>query len=220
MKKIFNTIMLISLAVFSFYYTEKVALMMQEKDEIMLKILQNKDKYTVKSVNAFIDGDTIIPGVEGKTVNKASSYKKMKEANYYNESLFLYDYIKPDVSIVYNLDKVIIKGNKNKKAVALVIHNNESVKKYLLNMNYEIDYSDICLVNLKEDCSTYTYKVKPTLIMTNANFYQNIKKIESGFIIFIDSSMSIDNVKLIIDEVNFRNLKVVSLNHLIDEKND
>ena len=111
MKKIFNTIMLISLAVFSFYYTEKVALMMQEKDEIMLQILQNKDKYTVKSVNALIDGDTIIPGVEGKTVNKASSYKKMKEANYYNESLFLYDYIKPDVSIVYNLDKVIIKGN-------------------------------------------------------------------------------------------------------------
>ena len=65
MKKIFNTIMLISLAVFSFYYTEKVALMMQEKDEIMLQILQNKDKYTVKSVNALIDGDTIIPVVEG-----------------------------------------------------------------------------------------------------------------------------------------------------------
>lgn len=120
MKKTFQVIGLISLTIFSFFLTEKTALVVNNLDEIMVTIKSEKDKYKSDYVNAIVEGNTIIPGVNGKTVNVNKSYKNMKMNGYFNEKLFIYDYTKPKISLNDNLDKYIIKGNPNKRMVSLV----------------------------------------------------------------------------------------------------
>ena len=51
--------------VFSFYYTDKIALMVQSNNPIMKQINQEKEKHEEKSVNAIINEDKIIPGKNG-----------------------------------------------------------------------------------------------------------------------------------------------------------
>ena len=120
MKKYFQMIGIISLACFSFIFTEKTALMVIDNDELMKTIKEQNDTYKVESVNASIEDDTIIPGITGKKVNNNKSYKNMKRLGKFNENLLIYDLILPDVSITKNYDKYIIKGNPKKNMVSII----------------------------------------------------------------------------------------------------
>ena len=46
--------------------TEKTALVVSEMDEIMIEIKANYEKYSKESIDAIIENNTIIPGVNAK----------------------------------------------------------------------------------------------------------------------------------------------------------
>ncbi len=118
--KIFQILGLISLALFSFFITEKTATVVSNMDEIMIEIKNKKDEFKSDAIDAVIDGDTIIPGISGKEVNIKKSYKNMKSIGYYNDELYIYDYILPNISISDNMDKYILKGNPKKRMISLI----------------------------------------------------------------------------------------------------
>ncbi len=133
MKKIFKYFgILIALAV-SFLYTEKTALMVKDVDEIMLKI---KDAYNQKKefpIQAIVDENSIIPGINGYEIDINRSYRKMRYAGKYNESLLEYKTIYVDNQLSKNMDKVILAGNKKKNSVAMIIILTD--EKYIDSMN-------------------------------------------------------------------------------------
>lgn len=131
MKNFYKTIGLFSIMLFSFYYTEKIAIIMQNKNPIMQKINEIEDNYVVQATNAVIEGEYITPGISGQKVNKNKSFVNMKSFGSFHEYYLIFDDIKPDISLVDNKDKIIHKGNHNKKAVALLVDHNEQILKYL-----------------------------------------------------------------------------------------
>ena len=86
----------------------------------MISIKANCDNFKTNSVDAIIKDNTIIPGISGKKVNINKSYKKMREHGSYNEKLYIYDYIKPNISLSDNKDKMITNVNKKKRMVGLI----------------------------------------------------------------------------------------------------
>ena len=84
-------------------------------------------------VNALIDGNTIVPGKNGKSVNIRESYLKMNEFRVFNDTFYVYDFIKPEISLYDNLDKVIIRGNSDKD-ISLIV-DNKLLEEYLLENN-------------------------------------------------------------------------------------
>lgn len=126
------------LVCFSFFYTDKAVDIVKRNDPIMKTILENSESLKVDSVNAIIDSDEMITGLNGKKVNVDKSYQNMKKVNRYLESMIVYDEIIPDVNLEY--DKYVIKGNEVKNQVALVfkvddIINIDKVSKILNDKN-------------------------------------------------------------------------------------
>lgn len=132
MKKIYKSLGLLAIMIFSFYYTEKIAILMQNKSPIMQSINEIENNYLIKATNATIEGDYITPGISGKMINKTKSYVNMKSFGVFNEYYLVFDNIKPDISLQDNTDKIIRKGNKNKKSIALLIDNNLKIEEYLI----------------------------------------------------------------------------------------
>ncbi len=132
MKKLYKPIGLVAIMLFSFYYTEKIASIMQNKSPIMQSINEVEESYVVNATNASVDSNYIVPGIMGRMVNKTKSYVNMKAFGIFNEYYLIFDDVKPDISLEDNKDKVIKEGNKSKKAVTLLLEDgNETIKKYL-----------------------------------------------------------------------------------------
>ncbi len=110
----------LALLLFSFYYTDKAVDIVKRNDPVMKNILSVTDEFEVESVNATIEGDTIIPGTNGITVNVDESYKRMKKINGYYESMLIFSEVIPDESILKQYDKFIIRGNPSRSDVALL----------------------------------------------------------------------------------------------------
>ncbi len=155
MKRIFKIIGLISLTCFSFFITEKTSLVVKNMDDIMISIRENCDNFKKSSIDATIIDNTIIPGISGRKVNINKSYKNMKEYGSYNEELYVYDYIKPDISLRDNKDKIITNVNKSKRMVSLIF----IVDKYT-------DINDILsIIN--------NYNIKSTFFITSSYLENN-----------------------------------------------
>ncbi len=131
MKKFYKSLGLIAIMLFSFYYTEKIAIFMQNKSLIMQNINEIADDYTVSATNATINGNYITPGINGRMINKTKSYVNMKSFGIFNEYYLVFDEIKPDISLNDNKDKIINWGNQSKKAVSFLLKENSSIKNYL-----------------------------------------------------------------------------------------
>lgn len=259
MKNVYKSLGLLGIMVFSFYYTEKIAVIMQNKSPIMQSINQIENNYLESPVNATIEGDSITPGIMGKMINKTKSYVNMKSFGIFNEYYLVFDTIKPDVSLEDNKDKIIVKGNKKKNAIAFLIEDNSQVRDYFLdqkikasvfineqtfdknsffeqinndersykntesllnrnNLNTNICYikamdKDFCLKNKK-------YLISETLTLNNINFIDVKKGLESGVIILIKENTSLENVKLLLKEIQFKGLKILTVSELINEKKD
>ena len=65
-KKIINGIIGVFLLLFSFYYTDLSINLIRQNDPIMKEIKKSNKKFYIKSVNAKIDGNKIIPGRNGR----------------------------------------------------------------------------------------------------------------------------------------------------------
>ncbi len=130
MNRVFKSIGFLSLLIFSFYYTSEIAKYVSNKNPVMQEIVDKKGSYKMASKDALINGNTIIPGVYGLEVDINSSFNKMKQAGVFNENFLIYDYVIPSISLIDNKDKVIIKGNPQKKAVSFIIEDNDTIKTY------------------------------------------------------------------------------------------
>lgn len=140
MKKLYKPIGLVAIMLFSFYYTEKIAVIMQNKSPIMQSIEAVEESYVVSATNASMDEHYIVPGIMGRMVNKTKSYVNMKAFGIFNEYYLIFDDVKPEISLEDNKDKVIKEGNKNKKAVALLLEDgNDAIKKYLQDNKIKAD---------------------------------------------------------------------------------
>ena len=137
--KYFKLIGIMSLLVFSFYLTDFVTELAINTNPLMQNIKNNSKNYCETSVNATIEQNTIIPGIKGKKVNEIESFLNMKDFGSFNSNYLIYDYIKPDISIEDNKEKIIISGNKNKRQVSILIKDNISIEEYLKQKN--IKYS-------------------------------------------------------------------------------
>lgn len=256
MKKI-KYLVLIVVSVFSFYISDKLLLMVEGMSPLMQTINEVKDFKEYEPVNAIIDGNTIIPGKKGRTINKRETYLKMNDFGTFNETFFVYDYQKPDISLYDNLDKVIIKGNSNSDLSLIVegntydeyltgnkinytkvIDDNERIIKNdlvsYINGNleksefYDLNYylkrnkknSKMCLVGLSNMniCSELKYYlIEPNVDLYHSNVASVKTNLQAGDIIFVHNNVSLAELKIIINEVNYKGLNIVKLGELIKE---
>ncbi|HHX33122.1 MAG TPA: hypothetical protein GX713_02720 [Mollicutes bacterium] len=147
--KYLKYLMLIVVITLSFYFTEKIMIHMENKNPIMLEIIKKENSYKTKPVNAVIENNTIIPGINGRVVDKRKSLAKMNEIGSFNETFLVYDEIAPEISLNNNLEKIIVKGNPIKRMVSLVINQNKNAENYLKENN--IKYALIADINTKID---------------------------------------------------------------------
>ena len=123
------------LVVVSFYFTDKVMIYINNKNPIMREIVTVKDDYTVEYVNAVIEDNTIIPGVNGKEVDVDKSFNKMENYGYFNDLYLIYTATSPKMSLNDNKDKIIIKGNSKKNMVAFIVDHNDEIINYFKDNN-------------------------------------------------------------------------------------
>lgn len=145
--KFFKLIGIMSLLVFSFYLTDFVTELAINTNPLMQNIKNSSKNYCETSVNAIIDQNTIIPGIKGKKVNEIESFLNMKDFGSFNSNYLIYNYIKPEISIEDNKEKIIISGNNNKRQISILIKDNMNVEDYLKKKN--IKYSNLISVNDK-----------------------------------------------------------------------
>lgn len=150
LKKLFEIIGLSILICFSFILTEKTANIFKNEDKIMMTIKENSLDLEIKSIDAIIKKDEMIPGLSGKIVNIEKSYKAMKKLGFYQENRIVYQQIKPTISINEYYDKYIVRGNPEKRQVALIFKLEKDIKindilkileDRLLNVNFFVDTS-------------------------------------------------------------------------------
>ena len=115
MKKYFEVIGFIFLAIFSFYFTSKTSTVIKNTDDIMIKIKENMNNMKTNSVDAIIEDDTIIPGISGMEVDISKSYDAMKKIGTYKDNLLVYKKIKPNISVSNIYNKYIVSGNPNSR---------------------------------------------------------------------------------------------------------
>ena len=131
-------LLIILLLLFSFFYTNKSISIIRNQDPLMKEIINNKSKFEIKSVNAIIKNNTIIPGKKGKEVDLEKTYTKMKQYGTYNESLTVFKETKPTISIEDNYDKLITSGNKDNKNTSFIfkVEKDTNINKLLSILNY------------------------------------------------------------------------------------
>ena len=168
MKKIIKLTGLIALIAFSFFYTDKVVEVVRENDSLMIQLEEIKEEYKIDPTNGIIKNDTIIPGINGRSINIEKSYKKMREKGNFDKELIQYDKLTPKISITNNKDKYIISGNITKNMVSIIfILDND---KYLKRIE-DIATSKEVIINY---FVTYEYLVNNSTSITkmsNREFY-------------------------------------------------
>ena len=99
MKKIWGYLLLLIFSSFSFYLMQKTISFIKEKDDVMLSLKNIEDKYYQKQVDAIINQDTIIPGLNGYKVIFENNTAKEKAAISLNGDL--------------SIDNVIFRNNSS-----------------------------------------------------------------------------------------------------------
>ncbi len=87
-------------------------------------LIKEVDTYQ-EPINALITDHFIIPGIKGYKINYNKSYKNMKRINKYEESLLIFDEIKPSIYINNNYNKIILQGNSKLKRISIILKIND-----------------------------------------------------------------------------------------------
>ena len=173
-KTIFNILLTCLLINFSFYYTNIVSNYLKDKDPIMIKIKNLENKYEQPPVNATILNHTIIPGVNGKKINRIKSYYQMKKINSFLETLLVFDEIKPDISLSNYYHYYIVNGNKNKKNISLLLEVSDlfiidKIEKELQNEEFSFILNSSFLKNNQDDLK----KIKRNIMINHKEIENN-----------------------------------------------
>ena len=239
MRNIFKYIGIISLVLTSFMITEKTSMVINETDDIMTQIRKEKNKYQKDPTNAKIEQNKITPGQYGKKVNEKKSYEEMKKQGKYNPQNYIYDEIKPKISIEDIYDKYIESGNKTKKEISIILitsNDINDIKKYqnikvikLKDNNphnhdkyftqkqycYIEEYDETKIDKCKKE-KKYTIKINPI----KKNLLQETKRnIENGKIItIILNNNTKKELELTINYIQNKGYKIVKIEELLSEK--
>ena len=139
MKKIFEIIGFLSLMLFTFTYTSKISMVIKENDDLLSQIKEVSTQYKKDPINATIKDNTIVAGVSGSQIDIDESYSKMKKLNQFNSNLFVYEKVKPDISVANNYDKYIVGGIKNEVSIIFLVEENNKIDSILNILDeYEI----------------------------------------------------------------------------------
>ena len=222
MNKYIKACTIVILMIFSFYYTEKVALYVQNNTPLKKEIISYKKSNVVNYVNAEINGKYIIPGINGLEINVDKSYNKMKSINVFSENYLVYDQVKPEVSSSSFKHKIINRGNPNKNGISIIINADNSVSSYFDTNKVIYDFVDktnYCIKVKAIDCVKSKKRVvEPSLYLTNQNFLKSIDKINKGYIIYIDNNVSINYIYFLIKHIKYNNFNLYRLNEHLTEK--
>ena len=169
MNKYIRAFGILSILCFSFYYTEKIALFMQQKDPIYETIMSMKSDFEMNSLDAYIYDDYIIPGVVGKEVNVLESFRNMKYDGAFQADDLVFNEVVPEISLQDHKDKIIEQGNKIHQAVALITQDEQLIT-YLEEMG--VSYA---VLTTKDNVNTHReYGIKVNYDISN---YQEVEKI-------------------------------------------
>lgn len=139
MKKIFEIIGFLSLMLFTFTYTSKISMVIKENDDLLSQIKEVSTQYKKDPINATIKDNTIVAGVSGSQIDIDESYSKMKKLNQFNSNLFVYEKVKPDISVANNYDKYIVGGIKNEVSIIFLVEESNKIDSILNILDeYEI----------------------------------------------------------------------------------
>lgn len=208
MKNILKSIGLIVLIVFSFFYTDKVMDVVNNQDEIMIKLKSIEDNYKIDAIDASIDGDTITPGINGRILDVDKTYKYLKQVGVVDESLFKYKVISPQVSLNNNIDKYIIKANTKKDSVSILIVLNDKTnlnkvlsvaKSKNVKINFFIEYNylmeNIAILNELKEHEVYSYiPYSPDTLIISNNIIKNKMDNEPIYCLTTSKDIKILNV--------------------------
>lgn len=161
MKIFFKYIGILSFAMFSFYYTDRVIELSRVNDSIMVSIIEYSKENDTKCREGYITDDGIVLGISGILVDKQKSYSNMKGIGYKKD---LIEYKKSECILnkENNYDKYILKGNPLKNSVSLVIA--------VDSLDYIDEINDIA----KSKGALLSY-------MMNSNFLENNKDVLKKF---------------------------------------
>lgn len=252
MKKIFEWLGGFALIVFSFYFTDKVSLLVANKGDLMQEIKAVSSTYYQEPVNAEIDkkDNTIIPGIYGKKIDEKESYLSMKEFGIFNKNYLVYTKIKPQTTLKDNKDKFIVSGNPEKRNISLIVDDNKEIVSLLINKKIKYDeliknpsqtssgeiinggsnskdfssiMSDkkICLYGYSniEECLKKDYYIIKTNLELNSSSIITIKdQIKPGTLILISNSASVEHMKILLNEIKYKDLNIVYVSELVDEE--
>ncbi len=234
--KFFKSIGIITIVIFSFFYTEKLANFMLENNELYQTIENEKDSYEVVSVNAVIDGDYIIPGLNGQVVNVKDSYYNMKDMQVFNSYYLLYDVTYPEISLSNNIDKIITKGNSLKRSVSFILEYDQDIINFFVNNNYDASVivtsdtydSNLTLEQINGDVSNfsqteallnkyndnisicYVSNVNLELCKDNNKYLVNTEKIiNNSTIIDIKNNISSGDIYYVSKNVDLKNIQLI-----------
>ena len=221
MNKYIKVCGIILLMISSFYYTEKVALYVQNNTPLKKEIITYKQDNAVEYVNAQINGEYIIPGINGLEVNVDKSYSKMKSYNVFSERYLIYDEVKPEVSVNNFKNKIINLGNARKNAISIIVSRQNKYVSYFNSNSIDYDYVDktnYCIKLSDSNCSNNNKQiVEPTLVLNNSNFLKRLSEIKKGYIIFINDDLNINYIKTLINYINYNGLNIYKLNKHLSE---
>lgn len=211
MSKIIKYIGLLTLVMFSFFYTDKVAHVVKMNDSLMSEIKSVKDNYTVNSIDGVINNNTIVPGINGRSMNIDKSYKKMREKGIFDKDFVIYDKVIPKNNLNNNKDKFIISGNSIKNMVSIVFVLDDDI--YLDKINNSVSSKDVIInyfVDYKYLISNST-KIKE-LVNSEVYNYGNDGLYTPDNVLFANNLISrIRNNDAIYCLVNFKDYDVLKL---------
>lgn len=167
MRKYYQYLGLALIMFFSFYYTEKIALIVLNKNPLMQSINEQKKNYEIDFVNAVIEGDYIIPGINGLEVNARESFYGMQELDAFNHYYLVFDQVKPEVSLEDHKDKIIHKGNAKLKQVSIILSEEADISEYLKANQYQ--------ASLLVDSNTYEKNSYFEVINNEVNAFESLE---------------------------------------------
>lgn len=120
MKKYFEYIALLSLTVFSFYYTDKVTSIVNSKSPLMIEIKKYNEANKISCKEGYITSEGVVLGSSGKEVDLEESYSNMQGGEFI-ESKLVFNEITCKINEESTKGSYIISGNESKNMVSIFI---------------------------------------------------------------------------------------------------
>jgi len=181
-KKLLDILIIFILLFLSFVYSKKVISLVNKNTPLMNEIVNYSNNYFIEPVDAVINTDEIITGLNGCKIDINDSYLNMNSI--FNKKLLIYEQVKPEISSLEMYDKYIVKGNnlENNVSLVFIVGENSNVEKVIdilndnnVNASFFITSSnnkdDIHLIT-KNNNEVYNYDYNKTSLKKNNNFYK------------------------------------------------